>query len=71
MIVFRVMKGTFKGCCIFKICSNRLCNFTQHYRYHTIGDYTISFMMKIGVHLSVLFPEEKLCLTGSCCQIWI
>ena len=26
------------GMSYFQICSNRLCYFTQHYRYHTIGD---------------------------------
>ena len=38
VIVYHDTKGTFMGCCIPKICSNRMCNLTQHYGYYTVGD---------------------------------
>ena len=38
VIIYHEKKGTFMGCRIPKVCSNRQCNFTQHYGYYTIGD---------------------------------
>ncbi|XP_068684800.1 uncharacterized protein [Montipora foliosa] len=38
VIIYHDIKGTFMGCRIPKMCSNRLCNLTQHYGYYTVGD---------------------------------
>ena len=38
VVVYHETKGSFMGCRIPKVCSNRSCNLIQHYGYYTIGE---------------------------------
>ena len=38
VVVYHESRGTFLGCRIGKVCSNRACNVTQHYGFYTVGE---------------------------------
>lgn len=38
VIVYHELRGSFMGCCIPKVCSNRSCKLIQHYGYYSIGE---------------------------------